>query len=183
MVTQRLTREDWIRAGLKRLAKDGHTSLRADRLAKLLGVSRGSFYWHFPDVEAFEQALLTAWETVAVDLPYNEATALADQDTSVQLRKLIRSAFRAPVALERAVRSWAATSPAAEAAVARVDQRRLSLLAGLISPSESGAARAAILYWAYLGNVITMGTMMDDSVMAALLDQFSGSPSQGARDT
>ncbi len=174
MVTRRLSRQDWLDAAMTNLAKHGHQSLRAERLAKLLGVSRGSFYWHFSDVENFEQAVLAHWETVSVDLPY--ASATEGQDLSTALPKLIRKVFRSPVALERAVRSWATISPMAARVLSRVDQRRLSLLAKLIPSSEASPdktnARALILYWAYLGHVTMAETNVDDVVITALVEQL-----------
>jgi hypothetical protein len=42
-----LSVQDWLDQGLKTLAKSGFTALKAEPLAKAMGVSRGSFYWHF----------------------------------------------------------------------------------------------------------------------------------------
>ncbi len=176
MVAQRLSRQDWLEAALKSLAVGGYQSLRADRLAGELGVSRGSFYWHFSDVPDFEEAVLRKWETVAVDLPYAQAVAVRGQPASAALPSLIRSAFHSPVHLERAVRSWAAVSSTAAAAVQRVDQRRVALLTRLLRSSgtsaEHAAASAVILYWAYLGYVSTGSTMMTDGIVPAMIERF-----------
>ena len=43
MVDQ-LSAQDWLNQGLKTLAKSGFTALKAEPLAKAMGVSRGSFY-------------------------------------------------------------------------------------------------------------------------------------------
>ena len=53
-MTDQLSADDWISQGLKALAKSGFTALKADPLAKAMGVSRGSFYWHFADLGASE---------------------------------------------------------------------------------------------------------------------------------
>ena len=52
-MTEQLSAGDWISQGLKALAESGFTALKADPLAKAMGVSRGSFYWHFADLAAF----------------------------------------------------------------------------------------------------------------------------------
>lgn len=175
MVTPRLTRQNWLDAAIASLADQGHNSLRAERLAKRLGVSRGSFYWHFADVGAFEHAVLDHWETVAVDTPYADATATAQRDSSTALQALIRRVFRSPVALERAVRSWAATSPVAGLALGRVDQRRLGILTELVTLAgvapDLAKARAIILYWTYVGHVAT-NIEVDDAIITALIEQF-----------
>jgi hypothetical protein len=43
------------------LAEKGHDALKAQTLAAGLGVTRGSFYWHFEDLEAFKRDLIAHW--------------------------------------------------------------------------------------------------------------------------
>ena len=52
-MNDQLTASDWLDQGLKTLAKDGFTALKAEPLAKAMRVSRGSFYWHFADIAAY----------------------------------------------------------------------------------------------------------------------------------
>ena len=97
----RLSRQDWIDEALMCLASRGHAELRADKLAKRLGVSRGSFYWHFTDVPCFEKAVLDHWEVVTTDRSYEDAIRAAGKDPTRPLQFLIERGFRAPDALER----------------------------------------------------------------------------------
>ena len=46
----RLAVDDWIQAGYKVLAEEGIKSLKVGRLCTRLGVTKGSFYWHFADI-------------------------------------------------------------------------------------------------------------------------------------
>jgi AcrR family transcriptional regulator len=57
-MNDQLTAKDWLDQGLKALTKSGFTALKAEPLAKAIGVSRGSFYWHFADIAAFHAAIL-----------------------------------------------------------------------------------------------------------------------------
>ena len=57
-MTDQLSAQDWLDQGLKTLADSGFTALKAEPLAKAMGVSRGSFYWHFADIGAFHAAIL-----------------------------------------------------------------------------------------------------------------------------
>src|SRR5262247_806299 len=52
-MTERLTAQDWIDFALTTLAQEGFDALKADVLARKLGISRGSFYWHFSDLGTF----------------------------------------------------------------------------------------------------------------------------------
>src|SRR3954447_1209617 len=66
-MTDQLSARDWLDQGLKALASRGFTALKAEPLAKALGVSRGSFYWHFADVSAFHAELLKHWREIAAE--------------------------------------------------------------------------------------------------------------------
>ncbi len=46
----RLTMDDWIQAGYAILAEEGIKALKIDGLCSRLGVTNGSFYWHFSDM-------------------------------------------------------------------------------------------------------------------------------------
>jgi AcrR family transcriptional regulator len=151
MAGERLTRDDWVRAGLKALAREGAAVLKADRLSRELGVSRGSFYWHFEDVEAFCAAVLEGWQSVA----YERIVSDLERLDGGRLGVLITGALKSDGALERAVRAWATHDARARAMVEAVDERRIGYLAAEIMraghPKRVAAARAHLIYWAYLG--------------------------------
>jgi AcrR family transcriptional regulator len=150
---QKLTPDDWIRAGLKALARDGFTALKADQIAKTLAVSRGSFYWHFADVAAFERAVMRRWRDVMAEAIIRDLDSLTP--ASARLPRLLRLAFDGDAALEIAMRAWAASDPRARAVVRSVDKRRLTYLERMLRgggvAAQNAAARAHILYWTYLG--------------------------------
>lgn len=153
MPDDRLSSRDWVNAGLLALAGAGFPALRAAPLAARLGVSRGSFYWHFADVEAFHAAILERWGRIA----FETVVSAVESRPEDRLRSLIFQAFRADPKLERAIRAWATADAAAAAAVAAVDRRRLDYLARLLAEAgldrQSAALRARIVNWAYLGHV------------------------------
>lgn len=172
MSDDRLTSRDWVKAGLKALAKTGFTALKADTLAKGLGVSRGSFYWHFTDVGAFHAAVLQRWREVAYENVIRELDGTAQN----RLEALLDRAFRADTRLERAMRSWATTDPRARTMVEAVDGRRLVYLEKLLV--EAGVApgmtpvRARLLYWAYLGFILS-SAKLDEAERRRLLDELA----------
>jgi AcrR family transcriptional regulator len=150
-MTDQLSVTDWLDEGLRVLAESGFTALKAEPLAKAMGVSRGSFYWHFADVGAFHTAILKHWREVAAEQIIDDLESAADEP----LPRLLRRAFGGRLALEKAVRSWATLDPKARGAVQAIDRRRLNYVEGLLrasglSPQLAGP-RAQILYWAFLG--------------------------------
>lgn len=152
-MTDQLSAKDWLDQGLKTLTRSGFTALKAEPLAKAMGVSRGSFYWHFADIGAFHAAVLAHWREVAAE------QIIADVEASVgdynPLPLLIRRVFGGRMTLENAVRTWATVDAGARNAVQAIDRRRLNYIEGLLRRSglsaEAARARAQILYWAFLG--------------------------------
>ena len=156
-MSDQLSARDWLDQGLKTLATRGFGALKAEPLAKAMGVSRGSFYWHFADIGAFHAAVLKAWREVAAEAiiaHVEAASAYADP-----LIVLLRRVYSEKLALERAVRSWASFDAAAKAAVQAIDRRRLDYVEGLIHArgvaADHARMRAQILYWAFLGYALS----------------------------
>ena len=54
----RLSAEDWAQAALDLIAEQGVGAVAVEPLARRLGVTKGSFYWHFPSRDALLQAAL-----------------------------------------------------------------------------------------------------------------------------
>ena len=152
-MTDQLSARDWLDQGLRTLAQSGFTALKAEPLAKAMGVSRGSFYWHFADIGAFHAAILGHWREVAAEQIIANIEVAAKQDDPLVL--LLRRVFGERLTLEKAVRTWASVDATARAAVQAIDRRRLGYVENLLAqsslPAEVARARAQILYWAFLG--------------------------------
>jgi AcrR family transcriptional regulator len=172
-MTDQLSAKDWLDQGLKTLARSGFTALKAEPLAKAMGVSRGSFYWHFADVGAYHAAILRHWRDVAAEQIIADLEGSSNSDNPVAL--LLRRAFGGRLALENAVRTWATFDPAARAAVQAIDRRRLSYLESLLRASglsaEAARARAQILYWAFIGFALS-DKPLPRARQAAVLDEL-----------
>jgi AcrR family transcriptional regulator len=125
-----LTPADWIRAATEVLVQNGIDAVRVDVLAKTMGVTRGSFYWHFRDREDLLMRVLKAWHDQATDDLINRfersgasAAALLSGLMSLPLRgeAAVRSA-----SIELAVRAWARRDEIARKVVDEVDAKRLA---------------------------------------------------------
>jgi AcrR family transcriptional regulator len=152
-MTDQLSAKDWLDQGLRTLAAKGFTALKAEPLSKAMGVSRGSFYWHFADISAFHAALLQHWREIATEQII--ATLESGSSKGERLPLLLHGVFTAKLSLENAVRTWATLNPAARSAVQAIDRRRLSYIESLLREqglsSSIARGRAQILYWAFLG--------------------------------
>lgn len=154
----RLERSDWIRHGLATLTHEGPGALKVGPMSAKLGVSRGSFYWHFEDLDAFKTQLLEAWTRSSTDRVIEDLDARPGDPA--RLRRLLEAGFRGRRRLDRAMRAWAAHDAVAAEAVAAVDARRVGRVAKLLEDAgveaEAARRRAVFLYWAYLGQAAVM---------------------------
>lgn len=156
MSKNRLSPNDWITAGLAALTRKGPSALKAEALARDLGTTKGSFYWHFKDVPAFHEALLAGWEAYA----QTKITALSDLDakpvTKLRLLAELRSE-KAKVGFDRpgteaALRAWSEENDLAFQATTRIDAARLEMIQGLLSQIDlTNKELSHILYGATLG--------------------------------
>jgi AcrR family transcriptional regulator len=156
MPMARLEKTDWLDFALAELADKGHDALKAQTLAAGLGVTRGSFYWHFEDLEAFKRDLIGHWTDRTTGELVN--AVVRDGEAGSQLIGLMSRAFRSGASMERAVRSWATADAYVANLVAAVDWRRIrfaeQLLAALgVAEAEIGP-RARVLYWAAIGRLM-----------------------------
>jgi AcrR family transcriptional regulator len=152
-MTERLTAEDWIDFALQTLAREGFDALKADVLARKLGISRGSFYWHFTDLNDLHARVIEHWkqaatEAIIVDI---ERYRLPEE----RFDALLRHAFGHGALLEIRMRTWAENNVQAQRAVGDIDRRRREYIEHLLV--EAGVAptlaatRAQLVYWTYLG--------------------------------
>ena len=120
---RRLAVDDWIQAGYSLLADDGLPALKIDRLCTRLGVTKGSFYWHFTDLAAYRAALIESWATQRGD-EHKVYTDIQDRPPRERLAMMI-AALVSPRhwKLERTMREWARTDAAVAAGVDASDRK------------------------------------------------------------
>lgn len=153
-----LDRQDWIEAATDVLAKEGVSGLRIEVLAKICGVTKGSFYWHFKDRQDLLEAVLEQWREGRIR-DIEKTTSFAPGKEQEQLHYAIEvygaSRNRKGMSIELAVRDWARHDPQAASVVEGVDlyrlecTRKLFVAAGL-SDAEA-KSRSLLLYACVFG--------------------------------
>jgi AcrR family transcriptional regulator len=147
----RLAPQDWCRVGLDLLRDEGMEALTIDRLCGALRKTKGSFYHHFRDLDAFLAALLDRWEEDLTEAPMR----VAERETDPRQRRvrLDDAVFGLDHRLDRAVRAWALWDPRARAAMNRVDERRIAYLAEIARSNRLRQPRliAELDYLAFVG--------------------------------
>ena len=118
----RLSVNDWVQEGFRVLAEGGVKALTLGHLCTRLGVTKGSFYWHFSDMTAYRIALINTWAVVRDE--DRSFDALAAQPPRERLSQMM-TALVGPRhwMLERAMREWARSESTVADAVRASDQK------------------------------------------------------------
>lgn len=160
---QRLLDQDWVEAGLRALEEEGPAGLRIMKIARTLGVTKGSFYWHFSNQDAFELVLVEQWEQRHT-LQIIADVEAAGGNAADKLRSLLTAAFSLNGRLVNAMRFWSISSERVRAAMGRVDAARLAYVAQLLRamgwPEEDAASLSHWAYSAVLGHYVLGGPVI-----------------------
>ena len=166
-MSQRKTRKDWINAGIKALKAKGPDAISAEKLARQLGVTRGSFYHHFANIHAFNAAILDHWIQVNTSSPFAEAKSNA-KTVAEELDELVEKSWHTDLQLEVAVRAWAMTNRQVRECVENSDKYRLEYLIQLyqavVGNKDTGKKFAQIAFYGLLGAIHAQPKMEEEKL-------------------
>lgn len=163
-----LEAEDWVRAAGRLIEERGVGAVAVEPLARRLGVTKGSFYWHFANRDALLEAALERWEKECTEAVIALVERIADPRERLG-RLLAEATTEEPLegsshgseiffsdAFELAV-SDAADDPIVRPILGRVAERRIDYLEEcyrvLGSAGEEARHRALLAYAAYVGTL------------------------------
>lgn len=154
--SEKIPRERWIEIARTTLIREGIGGVKVNRLAHMLGVTRGGFYWWFKNPAELYDALLQDWRTTntapligALCGPGDPASRL---HTAFQLwidEKEFNPGY------DTAVRAWSLVSRKVAKAVHEVDDQRIEALKRLFLDAgyeeQEAFIRARITYFHQVG--------------------------------
>jgi AcrR family transcriptional regulator len=152
--TGRLSAEDWAQAALDQIAEQGVAAVAVEPLARRLGVTKGSFYWHFPSREALLVAALERWEKVEQEEVFGQLEAIPDPAQRLRsLFELVAHEASSHIVYSELLK--ALDHPVVKPVIERVSARRLEYLTASFRQAglNRGDAqhRARLAYAAYVG--------------------------------
>ena len=152
---KRLDAQDWILAGFRALVRGGPGAVRVEPVARDLGATKGSFYWHFRDLAAWHQAMLAYWQARAATDIAADLAPLPKGEARLRALFVAAGGARDPAdggaAAEPALRGWAQHAPEVALAVNEVDAARLAWVAGALADMGLDPDAAPLIYAALLG--------------------------------
>jgi len=159
----RLSRDDWLDAAFSAVVEGGFDKARVLMIADTLGVTRGSFYWHFADHADLISSLLARWRDR--ELALGGQLRLDVKETSepqADLDHLLGVALAHAgndlenMRFELALRGLGRRDPAVADMLAEIDQLRLNLFEEkflrLTGDARKSSELAALFYLAIVGS-------------------------------
>jgi AcrR family transcriptional regulator len=149
-----LTASDWAEAALQLIAEQGLRALTVSTLAARLGVTKGSFYWHFHGRSELLAAALARWEQRATTDAMRGLDAVSDDRRRLEL--MLDAALQPPRSRSLyAALAEAADDPAVRRVLERIASMRIAYLERCyrnlgLSPAR-GKSYAVLAYAAYRG--------------------------------
>jgi len=153
------TADLWLDAAYRLLVEGGVDAVKVMLLARRLGLSRTSFYWHFADREALLAGLVARWQGGNTAALMSHAAAPAATITEAVLN-LFDCWVRPELfdsRLDFAIRNWALTDRALAETLAAEDARRIAALDAMFrrfgfDPTEADT-RARTIYLTQVGYI------------------------------
>jgi len=132
-ISEKLSREKWLSRAMEVLSREGKAKLRIDTLTQSLGVTKGSFYWHFRDRADFVKCLAEYWAKSSTDQVVDMLSQFKG-DASDRLLRLMEYLIRKDFArYDIAMRAWAAQEPEVARLVKKVDEQRFTFVCTLFA--------------------------------------------------
>jgi AcrR family transcriptional regulator len=130
---KRTTRDEWLSAALKLLGEKGVDGVKVERLARILGVSKGGFYWHFKNRRDFLKYLLDFWRHEYTEVVIENPDIRKGSPES-RLHKVMNMIDEYELTkYEIPMRAWATHDPVAYQAVQEVYNIRMKTLRKIFS--------------------------------------------------
>jgi len=164
-----VTKERWLAEGVDVLRAEGPGGLRVDRLARRLGLTKGSFHHHFAGAPDYRRALLEhccVRADAAIDDARTRLATLSGTDVITALPALADELHDRT--LDVALRGWAVEDAQARAAIAAIDGARLAFLEELWADvlGDPAGARVAAL----VPHLVTVGASVSPGIRDDELD-------------
>lgn len=145
--------DDWLNAAFTRLSEQGIDAVRVELLARDLGVSKGSFYWHFRARGDLLEKMLSRWEKGELDWLDLEQD---DDSAATRWAKVVaRTANPEHVRTEVAVRGWARRDERVAHRVAVLERKKAGLIAGVLR--DVGFAQSEAEAWSEVVLLVCLG--------------------------
>ena len=182
----------WLDAAYDMLIRSGVDAVKIMPLAKALGLSRPSFYWHFEDRDALLAALVRRWEQKntgnLIDRCEQYAATITEAVFNLFDCWIDENLFDAR--LDFAIRNWAQAAPELKTRLENTDRDRIEAISGMFTrygyTGVQADVRSHTIYYTQIGYI---SMMVEEPLIArvnrmpAYIETYTGtSPSKAEID-
>ncbi len=178
-----MTPESWLDAAFHAVVEGGFEKARVQLLAHTLGVTRGSFYWHFTDHAELISSLLMRWRDRELDLihqnklnhdsladPLEDLVRLLDVALQHAGKDLINMRF------ELALRGLGRRDARVAEQLAEVDKARMNLFQHkflrLTNDPQKASELASLFYLSIVGSHQALSRPVNTPQLSAYLKRI-----------
>jgi AcrR family transcriptional regulator len=148
--------DDWVRAAFSRLSAQGVESVRVEILARDLGATKGSFYWHFKDRDDLLLRMLLQWEEQ--ETRWLEAARELSPGAAARWAHFVeRSANHDRARLEVSFRAWARRDERVAGHMATIESKRRAHIASVLR--DVGFTASSAERWSEIALLVHLGWM------------------------
>jgi len=129
----RIDRDQWLAEALEVLSREGNARITVRNISESLGVTTGSFYWHFENREDFVDAIVDFWDKAFTEKVAHRIRR-SPAEPREQLLELMKVLTEENLGrYDIAVRAWATHDNKVAKAVRKVDRQRFETVRGLFA--------------------------------------------------
>lgn len=172
--SKRFGRDDWLELGLAELSRHAAEGVRLEAICAAAGKTRGSFYHHFSEMEAYWLDLATHWHKTRVTAMI--AGVKADQVAGMSPEDMVGFVSALDYRLELGLRELGRRDARVAEALAAADAERLSFSAAVMQlrygVSNETAIELAMLDYAAFSGVTLLNPDIPLHMQERLCRQF-----------
>ena len=130
---KKLTKEQWLDKALQIINREGFGTLKIDRLVRVMGVTKGSFYWHFESKQDFITNLVEYWGKKFTDTVIERSKKFEGNPSECLLELMLFITNNQLAQYDFAIHALAQNEPDSFSLIKKVLEKRFEFVATLFS--------------------------------------------------
>jgi AcrR family transcriptional regulator len=127
------TREKWLQKSLDAISGKDFGNIIIDNIVKSLGVTKGSFYWHFKDRNDFLERLVTLWDDKYTKIVMHHIDGIKTEAPERLLELMLYITRNRLAAYDAAITALAYNEPQISSHVEKVFKSRIEYVANILA--------------------------------------------------
>ena len=128
---KRYSKAQWLKKSLDVITRQGFGGIVIDNIVNSMGVTKGSFYWHFKDREDFLEHLVTYWDENFTKSVMSHVDSIKKGANERLLELMVFITKKQLARYDSAIRSLAHNEPGFSRKIQRVFESRIEYVASL----------------------------------------------------